>query len=191
MGRKLHNEILLPNPCASEAELLERLHPHDPLERLQFGYLGIDESLHGRIAADENTMAALGLSYEDLATAIEQLFETDDERVNNNLIIRRKYIHSPLCPWGDYTTTSPFSLFSQVSEILILNHETCPKVVTDFCLEHSGTNINDYPMLVEQDWAMIFSDLHPHLIREHHFLEGLATPYRVQPERAMRYLGLS
>lgn len=190
MGRVLTNELIFPNPCTSEAELLVRLHPHDPLECLQFGYLGIDEDLHERIAADEKRMAALGLSYEGLAEAIEQLFVTDNERVNNNLIIRRKYIHSPLCPWGDYTTTSPFSLFPQVSEILVLNQASCPQRVTDFCLEHSGTNISDYPMLVEQDWAMIFSDLHPHLIREHHFLEGLATPYRVEPERARRYLGL-
>ena len=190
MGRRLENYIIHPDPCGSSDELLARLRPNHRMERLQFGYLGVDEDLDYRIAEDRQRMVDLGLGYEDLARAIELLFENDDETVNGNPIVRRRYIHSPVCPWGDYTTVSIFVLAQLVTEVYVINRETCPPQVSDLLIWDCGLDPDYYPKVVEEDWVMIFSDLHPHLIREHQFLEGLETPYRVEPARAKRYLGL-
>lgn len=189
MRRTLENNLPFPMPRPSKVELLERLYPNHPETQLLYGYLGADEELDRLIVEDEETMERLALTYEDLASTIEYLFQSSDERISGNLIIRDRYIHSPVCPWGDFCTIEPFDFNLKVTQIFVLNKD-CPCEVVDRFNEDSKIPLEDYPALVDNDWAMIFSDLHPHLIREHQFLEGRGTPYRVDPERAIRYLGM-
>ncbi|MBY0538021.1 hypothetical protein K2P47_01330 [Patescibacteria group bacterium] len=190
MGRNLQNELPFSMPRPSKNELLKRLRPNHPDEQLRFGYLGANEDLYQLIEKDRETIKRLNLSYEELASAIERLFQTDDEHVCGNRIFREYYIHSPVCPWGDFCTTGPFGLSLKVTQIFVVNKD-CPEGVKTRFVQNSTIPLDYYTMLVKYDWAMIFSDLHPHLIREHHFLEGHETPYRIDPERAVRYLGLS
>ena len=190
MGRKIENRILMPNPCARQDELYRRLRQDEGLLRLRYGYLGASENLQARLREDATLIASVGLNFETLARAIEVLFETDDETVNGNQIIRRKHMHSPMCPWGDFMSTPPLSFASQVTEIFVLNRSLCPPEAAEYMIANNGAALDDYRMIVDNDWAMIFSDLHPHLIRDHCFLEGIWTPYRVNPERAKMYLGL-
>lgn len=189
MGRTLENQHFWFGEVHRGEHLLKCLHPGGPGESLLYGYLGIDEVLDTVIEEDRKTLEELGITYDRLGGAIESLFTGDAVAIGDNPLVRRNYIHSPVCPWGDYCTTSPFDLGLKVTEIIILNRARCPTDVYEY-VQTYPLDIRDYAQLVEQDWAMIFSDLHPHLIRDHHFLEGKETPYRIDPHRAKRHLNL-
>src|ERR1700735_2967696 len=128
----LENLILFSFPCRNHGELLTRLWPHSAHENLQFGYLGVEKQLEALIAEDAKKLAELGLTHERIADEIERLFECAEKRVNGNLIVQRHYIHSPICPWGDFTTTSPFDCMMKTTELLVLNRERCPQDIEDF-----------------------------------------------------------
>ena len=188
MGRIIENLKIFENSPESEEELLRRLWPQ---KDIKFGYLGQNENLGQIIQDDATTLVRLRLSHEQIAIAIEELFASDDHEVNGNPITRVYNIHSPECPWGDFQTTfiSPDFL---VTEIIIWNFRVCPTEILERHKKHLPLIIhtNDYPIILENNYGIIFSDLHPHLIREHQFFEGRETPYRVDPERITRYLGL-
>jgi hypothetical protein len=191
VGRIIENNIPIQFLEVGEAELIQRLHPNGwSLEILQYGYLDPTEDLQELQREDCETLSRLGLTHDTIAVAIEKLFATDERSVNGNRLVRVQNIHSPVCPWGDFCSVHPFDLSMKTTEIIVCNKETCPENIVSHLVANSGTHCNDYAELVARDWAMIVSDLHPHLIRDHQFFEGKKTPYRVDPERAMRYLGL-
>jgi len=186
MGRIITNEYFGGLRNFSQEELLGNLYPSP---EFMFGYLGKNEDLDQIIAEDEKILARLGFSHEKIAQAIENVFLTDEPTYNGNHLIRRAFIESPECPWRDYCTVSPFDLSLKVTEIIMINKEKIEEAVT-FLESRGSEGTYCFPDLVNNDLGMIFSDLHPHLIREHHFFEGKDTPYRVDPERAIRYLGI-
>ena len=189
MGRRLENLYLGNSAPLSRANLLCKLWPGEGYSDLKYGYLVREEDLDEVIAADSKILRELELSYDRLAEAIEQLFLSDDDEHKGNLVLRREFIESPVCPRQDYCTVTPFSLSKKVTEIVVVNSDKLDEALT--VMERYGDlTLESLPELTERDLVMIFSDLHPHLIREQHFLEGYATPYRVDPIRAGRYFGL-
>ena len=163
-----------------------------PSESITYGFLGRNERLHSVMEDDKATLQQLGLSYETFALGIEKLFLYDDSMVNGNLVFRKGFIHSPVCPWKDYCTVSPFDFTLKVTKIILVNTKKLQNIpwLRRKMIEKGKIKLEDYKQLVDEDIIMIFSDLHPHLIKDHHFFEGHETPYRVDPERALKYLPL-
>lgn len=151
------------------------------------GFLGEDESLNEVIEQDEQTIGGIGVTHEDIASVIERLFLSDDTFFNGNPVLRMVYIASPLCPWKDFCAfEEPLAV---VREVVLVNRLKVDEAFAHLN-RHQEFEIGAYPELVRKDIIMMFSELHPHLIREHHFFEGHATPYRVDPKRVVRYLGI-
>ena len=189
MGRIIVNEHLgIPRDLSRE-ELLRRLRPGEENSGLTSGYLGLDVDLDEVIASDRRALSEGGISNDAVAKAIEELFLSDSDNYQGNSVIRREFIYSPECPWGDYCTVSPFDLSRKVTEIILVNGQMLSEAEI-FLDENGDKGLDCFPDFIKNDFGMIFSDLHPHLIRDHHFFEGHATPYRVDPQRAARYLGL-
>lgn len=173
-----------PNP----AELQRHLRAGAGNSDLQYGFLGPDENLEKLIEADAKLLEERGLTHHQVASAIEELFACDSfEEFRGAPIFPLQYIHSPPCPWQDFVAVSPFDLSEKVTEIVVINRT---KVDEFFRLleERGDMNLNDYPELVRRELAMVFSDLHPHLIRDHRFFEGHATSYRVDPTKVAHFL---
>ena len=193
MARDLEN--VMPFPAIYEGrDLLHNLYPTPGKTGLRYGFLSKGEDLEALIAADTAMLEQLGVTHAQVADAIRKLFtEESTTDTLETLVLPQKFIHSPPCPWGDYSTTSPFaSPVPVVTQITVLNRDKIDealdeieKIVESSSLEQSLEQLAD---LVRRDLIMLFSDLHPHLIEAHHFFEGQGNPYRVDPERAIRYL---
>lgn len=155
---------------------------------LLYGFLGPDENLESLIEADAKLLEERGLTHDQVASAIEDLFACDSSREFRGApIFPLEYIHSPRCPWRDFVAVSPFDLSGKVTEIVVVNRA---KIDAFFKLlkDRNAMGLNDYPELVKKELVMVFSDLHPHLIRDHKFFEGHATPYRVDPTKVAHFL---
>lgn len=192
MGRVIENIGFFGRPVLPE--LVEDL-LHSQLVHgmdLQEPLLGSTETLVKVVAEARRDSTALALPFETVAQTIEELFAYDGSYWNSHLVIRVKYLVGLACPWGDFATTSPLCPFDlQVREILLVNRER----IFDFSPLHERYSTVDalrgaLPDLVRRDEVMVFSELHPHLLRAHHFPEGRSTPYRTDFVRAKRYLGL-
>jgi hypothetical protein len=169
----------------------------------QRGFLGPTESLERVISEDAQTLARFGISYERIADRLEALlqpmrgilgfgpyptlhkpetiphFSLDNlpdiklGRVTGNLhVFVQRYRGFQVCPWeckraecSDDAGFDKFFLWGGSFDFLILNRETAEFVTG--------------PGLVV------------HLIREHHFFEGMESPYRTDPSRLISVLGLA
>ncbi|MEK7545075.1 MAG: hypothetical protein AAB551_03005 [Patescibacteria group bacterium] len=190
MTRIIENHLLLPDDPPSPSELRRLLSAGSGNSDLHHGYLGPDEDLQKLIETDARFLEERGLTHEQVAEAVEQLFASENpEEFRGTPIISLEYIHSPPCPWRDFIAVSPFDFRKKVTEIVVINRT---KVDEFFKLldERKGLGVNDYAELVKRDLVAVFSDLHPHLIRAHQFFEGHATPYRVDPTKVAHFLGI-
>ncbi len=170
-----------------EAEL--RMHPS---ENARYGFLLPTERLADRKAADAQRMAELDLDCERIAARIDEIFASTKDDWNGHALLRPTYIAGMACPWNDFLSSDVFSLALAVREIIIVHREKIDEAIA--IMERHPTastriDLECYGELVKADVAMILSDLHPHLLREHHFCEGEGTPYRIAPDRVREYLG--
>ncbi len=154
--------------------------------------LGRTESLFAVVSQAERDSREMQLPFETIAEGIEALFAYDGAYWNGNSIVRLEYLAGLPCPWGDFSTTTPLFPFDmQVREILLVHRERGFDLSS---LQERYPTVKDlrkgYPGLVADDEIMVFSELHPHLLREHHFPEGKSTPYCVDFARAKKYLGI-
>jgi hypothetical protein len=117
MSRKIENQILLSMPPASETELLQLLRPNGPTEDLKYGYLGRDEDLDKTKCEDSVTMSKLGITYEQMARTIEDMFLHMPRTISDHRLLGWEYIHSPVCPWGDFCAVSPFDYSFKITEL--------------------------------------------------------------------------
>lgn len=161
----------------------------DPSSLFMWGFKGPAEDVDAIIASDREIVARLGVTHEQIASLIDAIFASREDTWRGYPIIRWYNIHSPICPWGDFCTKSCLDLTLAVTEIWLVNPDAIANV-NDYVSKVTGRvyPIQDLKQLVDWDWITVFSDLHPHLIREHHFFEGHETPYRVHPERVMKFL---
>jgi len=158
--------------------------PFYPSTDFVYGFLGNDEVVEDVIEKDRRLVEEFGVTHEQLASVVDGIFETDADEWCGCPLVRWHNIHSPICPWGDFCTKCFLDYGLAVTEIWLVN----PDKVKEVQAYLASVTKNVYPIadlarLVRDDWIMVFSDLHPHLIREHHFFEGLNTPYRVNPKR--------
>ena len=145
--------------------LEERLRPRAWSEG---GFLGSTESLSAVIKQDKQTLIRLGISYEEIADALEkvllialdQYWKDQKESIVGHLQVTLKvYRGFQRCPWNcSREGTKQFDF-------------------VDFLLYNLRTKES-----VEGPGLII------HLIREHKFFEGIESPYRVDPERLSRML---
>lgn len=140
------------------------------------GFLGKDEKLVDVLRADNETVMRLGLTHEKIADRIEyfinavntaQGFQGEGKLVDGKYLVGGKaYRGFQECPWGDTDTGMIGGKFMAYScfDLYVRNQEI-------------GEQLNFPGGIV-------------HLIREHHFYEGRQSPYRVDPEKAVRVLDI-
>jgi hypothetical protein len=174
------------NPDESEIE-----RNLNPSEDFQYGFKQTEVQVHELVKKDMQTLAEINITCEQAARAIDRLFQVKGDEYNNKPLLKWSFIHSPVCPWLDFCTRSVFDYIEDVTEIWVCNPDHIDKLIAFFDrLGHDKHPTSSLKELVDNDWVIIFSDLHPHLIRAHNFFEGQKTPYRVDPKRLVRYLVL-
>lgn len=192
------------------AELEARMRPSAYSEK---GFLGPDESLEGVIERDALALRKMGISYAEIANAIGRVIENTlqqyEQRLRRQLSKRhqefekglpakRKDLHIPNLYQPD--TIPEFDLNRmpvidegylvepdlQVFFIQYRGFQECPWG----CSTAEGSR--DF-LILNRKTGEYFTgpSLIVHLIREHHFFEGLGTPFRTDPLKAARVLELA
>jgi len=186
----------------SISELERRMRPGAYSEG---GFLGQTESLETVIAQDSQTLRALGISHEQVADGLENVLQCalDQRRdlLESNASEYRQregegripdLYHPQSVPHftaDNLPNTDVGYLVGSNLQVFIVEYrgvQGCPWGcgLADWCYldflilnRRSGKYVTGPGMIV-------------HLIREHHFFEGLESPYRVDPVKAMQVLEL-
>jgi hypothetical protein len=155
----------------SNEELETRMQPGAYSKK---GFLKAGEKLTEIIAHDRVILEKLDLVYEDLAGGLESLLNVIVESRKEELIIglfeirMKKFRGGQLCPWSQGK-----------------DHKQCtaggPVRYASLDWEIKNRKI---------DLTVSGPGLIVHLIRDHHFFEGLSSPYRVDPLQLARLLEL-
>ena len=138
------------------------------------GFLGAGEKLTEVIAHDKETLNKLDLDFEDLAGGLESLLNVAIESRKEELIIGlfeirlKSFRGYQKCPWLQEQDNSQCTIGGRV-QYGSLDWEIKNRKI-DLLLSGPGLIV--------------------HLIRDHHFFEGLASPYRVDPLQLARLLEL-
>jgi hypothetical protein len=139
------------------------------------GFLGPNESLRTVMAADSQAMQRIGITFEALAASIEALIAAASDSSTHEAIVRgahhvriQQYMGFQICPW------SPDPL-----------HMQCVGRAVHFSsLDWKVENLRTRQVM--QGPGLIV-----HLMYDHHFCEGLESPYRVDPVALADLLGLA
>ena len=175
----------------------------------ELGFLGADESLEAVLEHDRRTLLALGLTYDEIADALEDLMKRA-EALRDKLLAEAdgpnaEYYTREHVPWFDpydygpeaQPNFSPANLPPPEQGYLVGRHHVfvrqyrgpqecpweCDLVSTDSSLNFlvlDRTTCNFFT----------FPGLAPHLIRAHQFFEGHGSPFRTDPTELVRVLGL-
>lgn len=127
----------------------------------------------------ERLAAELGITFDQCADLLDELFLSEGDEFRGCFVHRWPFIHSPICPFGDFCTKSVFDTTSVVTEIWLINPEFVHKVIAELkrsCGRHPTPELK---RMVDAGWILVFSDLHPHLLRRHHFCQGKSSPYHI------------
>jgi hypothetical protein len=180
------------------AELEQRLRPG---AWSTLGFLGADESLDDVSNRDAETLARLGISYDQMANALGNVLATALE-------MWRKPV--PEDKFEEVLAhQTNFPNFYQPETIPHFDLHNLPDIQSGFLIDHYQVFIVNYKDWQSCPWGceaysssdfMILNrqtgesvtapELMPHLIRTHHFFGGLGSPYRTDPERLARVLEL-
>jgi hypothetical protein len=184
----------------SESLTIEQLeNKMRPGQCSQGGFLGLNESLEVVIAQDEQTLEKFRISHEQIAGALEKVIAAVDEQEKALPFdkFREKQTDFP-----DLYHPEKNPLFSKDNlpdlnigylvdcfQVFILQYrgfQVCP---WDDCGEVGGFDF----MILNRNTGESFTApaLVVHLIRAHHFFEGVDSPYRVDPEKVIRTLEIS
>lgn len=166
-----------------------------PGQSSQGGFLGVNESLEAVIAQDEQVLARLGTTHEQIATILEKMIVRVHEQ--RNLLSSDEYL--------ERQTTFP-NLY-QPQKNPHFSKENLPDINIGYLIEYfqiffvQYRGFQDCPwdcsaggsfdfMILNRKSGESFSApaLITHLIRDHHFFEGVESPYRVDPEKIIRTL---
>jgi hypothetical protein len=163
----------------------------------RMGFLGHGEVLEEVIAQDAETLDNLGISYEQLAAAIEDVL-TAAMKAPHYLVKGNSERYLDLTapskmPRFDLYHLPPLSegfLLGdlQVFTVLWRGWQNCPWE----CPVSAEWSDRDFLIINRRTGAYFTGPaLIVHLIREHRFFEGLYSPYRVDPARAAHVLDLA
>jgi hypothetical protein len=175
------------------------------------GFLGQNESLNEVMDQDDRTLKQLGLTYEELATALEKLFEArsrdESEEVDKLLEARSRaesdgftFDEPPVDrddPLGNPKTIGEDPRFAVVL-VHYMGSQDCPWSTdwTSPCdagptgAGHRWSSVDWRISNLRTGQEMRGPGLAVHLIRDHHFFEGQATRFRVDPRELARLLGM-
>ena len=131
------------------------------------GFLGENEILDEVLRADDEIVKRLGITHEQIASRIEYFMNAAGYPSSEGKLVDGKYLvggtawrGGQSCPWGD----AGFMMPNSSVDMYVKNQEL-------------GEQLNFPGGIV-------------HLIREHKFYEGKESPYRVDPEKAVRVLDI-
>lgn len=190
-----------PRPNLAQISDADREELMRPGRLSKMGFLGPSESLETVLTRDTQTLQRLGLTHEDVASAIE--------RVILSVLEQRR----------ELTTDEHRKTMTDLPNLY--RPETIPRFTLDsmprtdqgwlvgrfhlFTRSYRGLQECPWACEMEPDWSsfdfLILNrrtgefftgpGMAVHLIRAHHFFEGLGTPFRVDPARAVRVLELA
>ena len=187
----------------STLELEERMRPGACSQR---GFLGQTESLTTVLAQDSQTLKMLGISYEQIADALENLLQCvcdqRSELLKSNFQEYSRRDTSGFIPnlynpeatphftADNLPSTEIGYLVESKLQIFIAQYrglQECP-----WGCEYAKWASFDFLLLNRQSGMYVTGPgLIVHLIRDHHFFEGLESPYRVDPAKVVQVLEIS
>lgn len=187
----------------SISELERRMRPESWSE---MGFLGHLESLEVVLAQDNQTLKALDISYEQIAEALEKILQSvldqrDKLLEENSQEFRQREGKEPIFDLYEPDYIPNFSLNNLPSTDLgylignkfqvFMRHyrglQKCP-----WGCEYDYWSSLTFLILNRQSAKFVTgSGLIVHLIRKHHFFEGIKTPFRVDPARVADVLELA
>jgi hypothetical protein len=167
-----------------------------PGQYSQGGFLGKNESLEFVIAKDNQTLTNLGINHEQIASALEKLLATvfeQEKTLPSTEWIKRETNFPNLYKPDTIPVFSKDNLPNidvgylvgcfQVFIVTYRGFQVCP---WDECGEVGGFDF----MVLNRNTGTSFTApaLIIHLIRFHHFFEGIDSPYRVDPGKVVHIL---
>lgn len=167
-----------------------------PGQSSQGGFLGLTESLEIVITQDEQTLEKFGISHEQIAGALERVIAAVHElktALPYDKLLEKEtdfpdLYHPEKNPLFSKNNLPDLNLGYLVDyfQVFILQYrgfQVCP---WDDCGEVGGF---DFTILNRNTGESFTAPaLIVHLIRAHHFFEGVESPYRVDPEKVIRTL---
>ena len=180
----------------SISELERRMRPGAYSEK---GFLGRSESLEAVIAHDDQALKTLGISHGQIADALERILTSVDDQIaqlhgegKQAELSRRESSWFPRIRAGRLPSTDVGYLVGGNLQVFIVKYrgfQDCPWECGDPVPPWS---MLDFLLLNRQSGEYVTGPgMIVHLIREHHFFEGLRSPYRVEPVKAIRVLELA
>ncbi|MEK6868944.1 MAG: hypothetical protein AABX74_01835 [Nanoarchaeota archaeon] len=154
------------------------------------GFLGRDESLLNVIHEDEEAVARLGVTHDQIADRIEYFiiqYGVEFSKIMRDIgIMPLKERIAAHKAFNRYIVVDPFHLASDNSDNITGGRgiQECPWL--DGVGDYGDKNLRFDNLRLGE--TLSFPGLIVHLIREHHFYEGKQSPYRVDPTSAMRVL---
>jgi hypothetical protein len=155
------------------AELEARMRP-GAFSRV--GFLGPDESLTTVLENDRVEMERLGLTFAELAEALERLIDAAESsprrkaKVDGNFTVEVEILTGfQICPWA------PDPHHSQCTAGQGVRHASANWRIVNL---ETGQRLQGPGLIV-------------HLMREHEFLLGCQSPLRVSPQKLAALLGLA
>lgn len=127
------------------------------------GFLGSDtRHYHEIIADDEKRLAALGKSPEEIAERMQYFTDISWDSFEGGIEVDGKYI---------------------VETEVVRGKLPCP-------FAHAGIYRKAVTILTNKQTGktLRWSSLNLHLIKEHHFFEGIGSPFRLEPEELVKQL---
>lgn len=193
-------------PGIEDEKLIEELNRVELTRRLRSGgalelsFLGVDESLEEVRTRDAETIGQLGVSYDELADALDKVVKKALEMYSQPVIPDPNILpppdpnipdfhHPETIPHFDLANLPDINLGFligdlQVFLVVFMGWQDCPWG----CSAHSRCNF----MIINRNTGQSVTgpELMPHLIRTHHFFGGPGSPYRSDPKQLTNVLGL-
>jgi hypothetical protein len=139
------------------------------------GFLGPSESLAGILARDRVTMQELNLTHEELASNLEALIRAAEQsrtrsaHIGHFEVTVTIFTGFQICPWSPDPDQGQCCAGGSIQ------------------YGHRDWTITN----LKSQMKMAGSGLLVHLIRDHHFFEGLDSPYRISPAKLAQFLELA
>lgn len=138
------------------------------------GFLGLGEHLEETIARDAQTLKSLGIVHEEIARELENLINPAEAtpgrtvRIGSFKVKVTIYPGFQMCPWS-------------------------PDIHQQQCIAGGGVShasVDWHIRNLRTGQEMKGPGLAVHLIGEHHFFQGVGSPYRTDPDALARLLEL-
>lgn len=157
------------------------------------GFLAPWERLKKVHDRDEATLYRLGISFDQVADRLEQVSQMAMHNAHR-MEQGAKAKGEDLDYWDIIKNGIPVDGSLSLTFVAYMGYQTCPfqtvMKVRNGDKKDVTCDMSDKDFTVSRGKESIFfSELHIHLIRDHHFFEG-ATRYRLDPEQAVRVLGI-